>query len=218
MKTLKQLKYSEAGFRAFYHNFFLVPLTGKLKMVFAGYPEYEQAEYALTYGYIDHTAGMTLEVMAAAIRREDGKGVRLEDMNLRLASKIRIGVAKDKDCYILDDKLTKCAHEWYREHIERLSDYDVGPEIEETRKMKFLDECRSPEYPDDVLVYLVPDEGKIEGGWVRIEGIVERHLKGILLNEPDQDFSCHKGDLIEFSVNQMEDGQIVLCAGLESGC
>ena len=66
--------------------------------------------------------------MAAAIRREDGKGVRLEDMNLRLASKIRIGVAKDKDCYILDDKLTKCAHEWYREHIERLSDYDVGPD------------------------------------------------------------------------------------------
>lgn len=79
-------------------------------MVFAGYPEYEQAEYALTYGYIDHTAGMTLEVMAAAIRREDGKGVRLEDMNLQLASKIRIGVAKDKDCYILDDKLTQTSH------------------------------------------------------------------------------------------------------------
>ena len=85
--------------------------------------------------------------------------------------------------------------------------------------MAFLDACRSPEYPDDVLVYLIQDEKTIEGcWWVRIEGIVERHLKGILLNEPDQDFSRHKGDLIEFFVNQMEDGQIVLCAGLESGC
>lgn len=212
MKTLKQLKYSEAGFRAFYHNFFLVPLTGKLKMVFAGYPEYEQAEYALTYGYIDHTAGMTLEVMAAAIRREDGKGVRLEDMNLQLASKIRIGVAKDKDCYILDDKLTKCAHEWYREHIERLSDYDVGPEIEETRKMKFLDECRSPEYPDDVLVYLIQDEKTIEGCWVRIEGRAGRNLKGILLNEPDQDLGVHRGETIEFTVNLNSENRIVLIA------
>lgn len=211
-----KLKYSEVGFRAFYHHFVLVPLNDRLRKTAAFFPGVDKADYVLTYGYIDHTAGMTMEILAAAI--EEGDRFLLGNTNLKVASKIRIGDIMDEECYGMDDEENLSLYEKYAVCVDRLADYDAGEEVEECRKMTFLDECRSPEYPDDVLVYLVRDGNHLEGCWVRIEGIVERHLQGTLLNEPDQDFGCHEGDLIEFSVNQMEDGQIVLCADRESGC
>lgn len=211
-----KLKYSEVGFRAFYHHFILVPLNDRLRKAAEYFPGVDKVDYVLTYGYIDHTAGMTLEILAAAIWDEDG--FLFGEPNLKVSSKIRIGFLMNEECYAIADEENLRLYEKYATCVDRLADYAVGEEVEDCRKMAFLDACRSPEYPDDVLVYLIQDEKTIEGCWVRIEGIVERHLKGILLNEPDQDFSCHKGDLIEFSVNQMEDGQIVLCAGRESGC
>lgn len=54
-----------------------------------------------------------------------------------------------------------------------LEDYSAGEEVEESRSMYFLDESRSPEYPDDVLVYLLKDGNKPEVCWVRIEGLAE---------------------------------------------
>ena len=58
----------------------------------------------------------------------------------------------------------------------------------------------------------MPDEGKIEGCWVRIEGRAGRNLKGILLNEPDQDLGVHRGETIEFTVNLNSENRIVLIA------
>lgn len=66
------MKYSEVGFRAFYHNFVAVPIKDNLKAVVKDFPGADKANYILTYGYIDHTAGLTLEVLAAAFKGDEG--------------------------------------------------------------------------------------------------------------------------------------------------
>lgn len=96
-----KLKYSEVGFRAFYHRFVLVPLNDRLRKTAAFFPGVDKADYVLTYGYIDHTAGMTMEILAAAI--DDGDGFLLGKTNLNVASKIRIGAIKNEECYGMDD-------------------------------------------------------------------------------------------------------------------
>ena len=64
------IKYSEVGFRAFYHIFIAVPMKDSLKAGLQDFPGADKANYILTYGYIDHTAGLTLEVLASAFRDE----------------------------------------------------------------------------------------------------------------------------------------------------
>lgn len=205
-----KLKYSEVGFRAFYHHFILVPLNDRLRKAAEYFPGVDKADYVLTYGYIDHTAGMTLEILAAAIWDEDG--FLFGEPNLKVSSKIRIGFLMDEECYAIADEENLRLYEKYATCVDRLADYAVGEEVEDCRKMAFLDACRSPEYPDDVLVYLIQDEKTIEGCWVRIEGRAGRNLKGILLNEPDQDLGVHRGETIEFTVNLNSENRIVLIA------
>ena len=83
------MKYSEVGFRAFYHNYFAVPMKDNLKAIVKDFPRADKANCILTYGYIDHTAGLTLEVLAAAFKSDDG--FSFENTNLEISSKIRIG-------------------------------------------------------------------------------------------------------------------------------
>ena len=59
------MKYNEVGFRAYYHNYIAVPMKDKLKTVLKDFPGADKANCILTYGYIDHTAGLTLEILAA---------------------------------------------------------------------------------------------------------------------------------------------------------
>ncbi len=61
------MKYKDTGFRAFYHHFTAVPMKENLRKALKDFPGMSDADYILTYGYIDHTAGMTLEVLAAAL-------------------------------------------------------------------------------------------------------------------------------------------------------
>ena len=95
-----------------------------------------------------------------------------------------------------------------------MDDYAVEEDIEESRKMKVLDAFRSPEYPDDVLVYLLKVGNKPEACWVRIEGLMENQIIGTLLNEPEQNFSYHVGEKIAFFIHEDENGGIALCSNM----
>ena len=207
------MRYSEVGFRAFYHNFIAVPLKDNLKDLIEDFPGADKANYILTYGYIDHTAGLTLEVLAAAFKSDEGF---LFDLgNKEISSKISIGSVMDDECIYFDDEDGKL-YKRYADKIEMLKSYTVGDEVEESRNMRFLDPSRSPEYPDDLLVYLLKDGNELEGCWVRIEGLGEHNMIGTLLNEPKQDFNCHAGDRIEFYVHQKDDEGIVLWSNLNT--
>ena len=71
------MKYKEAGFRALYHRFSAFMLIDRLREAVKGFPKAESANSILTYGYIDHSAGFTLEVLAAGERT--AKGFRFYD-------------------------------------------------------------------------------------------------------------------------------------------
>lgn len=96
------IKYSEVGFRAFYHNFIAIPMKDSLRAALHDFHGADKANYILTYGYIDHTAGLTLEVLAAAFR--DDKGFSFEVGNKEISSKIRIGSVMDDECFYFDDE------------------------------------------------------------------------------------------------------------------
>ena len=205
------IKYSEVGFRAFFQNFIAVPMKDSLKAGLQDFPGADKANYILTYGYIDHTAGLTLEVLAAAFR--DDKGFSFEVGNKEISSKIRIGSVMGDECSYFDDE-DGSLYKRYADKVDMLKSYGAGDEIEESRSMGFLDGSRSPEYPDDVLVYLLKNGNKPEGCWVRIEGLAEHQIIGTLLNEPDQNFDYHEGEKIAFYVHQKEDKEIVLCSNM----
>lgn len=96
------MKYSEVGFRAFYHNFVAVPIKDNLKAVVKDFPGADKANYILTYGYIDHTAGLTLEVLATAFRHD--KSFVFGAGNTEISSKIKIGNVIDDECFYFDDE------------------------------------------------------------------------------------------------------------------
>ena len=119
----------------------------------------------------------------------------------------------EDECYYFDDEDSNL-YKRYAERIDMLESYSAGDEIEESRTMGFLDSLRSPEYPDDVLVYLLKDGNQPEGCWVRIEALAEHQIVGTLLNEPDQDFEYHESEKIAFYAQKTEDEKIVLCSNM----
>lgn len=206
------MKYSEVGFRAFYHNFIVVPMKDSLKGILKDFPGADSANCILTYGYIDRMAGLTLEVLAAAFM--DNEEMSFGDGNAEKLSKIRIESVIDDECYYIDDE--DCSmYKLYSDKLDMLKNYAAGDGVEESRNMDFLDSSRSPEYPDDVLVYLLKNGNNPEGCWVRIEALAEHAIIGTLLNEPSQDFGYHAGSQIAFYVHQTENKEIILCSNLD---
>lgn len=203
------MKFNEVGFRAYYHKFIVVPMKDKLRSVIENFPAADKANCILTYGYVDHSAGLTLEVLASAFKSDDG--FLFEMGNPEINSKIRISLIMEDDCYYLKDENDQL-YERYADKIDILAYYSSNDEIEKSRNMFFLDKYRSLEYPDDVLVYLLKDGNSPEGCWVRIETLSKHQIIGILLNEPYQDFGYHKGEEIAFYVHQKDDKEIVLCS------
>lgn len=202
------MKYSDVSFRAVYHNFCVFPLTDAVRGALEGFPGASVAEAALTYGYYDREAGITLEVLAGAIRGE--KGWRFADTPDDVRSFIRIEVVQDADFSVLRDPDEELVNR-YGKKLEILKEYDASEEIEKSRSFDFLDDARHPVYIDDVQVILAKDGLKPECCWARMNDVSERRLWAKLLNEPDQDFGIHKGEDFTFYVHKDEETGRVTC-------
>ena len=199
------MKYSETGFRGFYKHFVAIPVTERTKEALEGFPGCEDANYIVTYGYYDRDAGLNMEVLCGA-RFLNGK-VQYAIGNDSISSTIRINNIEDDECYLINDDGALAKE--HMKKIEKLSAYDASDDIENTRMMPFLDASRDKVFIDDVLVYLMKDGLKNEGCFVRITGLGEHCLKGVLLNEPTQNFGYHKGDTISFFVTEIEDKSVI---------
>ena len=200
------MNYKETGFRAFYHHFCVLPITKQTRASLTGFPGTEDANGVLTYGYYDRTAGLTLEVLGAA--HVKGESALFDDSSKDTRSYIRIGAVAEDDFLFFADEDGKLA-ERYADKIEMLHHYDADEEVEKTREMSFLDECRHEECIDDVMVFLVKDGLKPEGCWARIIGLGDHFFMATLLNEPDQNFGYHQGEKIAFFVQKTEDERII---------
>ena len=200
------MNYQETGFRALYKNFAAFPLNDKFRKAMEGYPNVEDANCMLVYGYIDHEAGLTLEVIAAGIEKDERFKFFEPSQETRFF--IRVGAVENDDFALFDDSDNSLRNR-YAEKLEMLSSYEVDEEIEKTREMGFLDESRHPHYPDDVQVYLMRDGLDSEICWARIIGLGDHWIMGVLLNEPNQNFDYHQGEKIAFFVEKTEDEKII---------
>lgn len=199
--------YKDTGFRALYKHFIAFPLKDNIKQCIENYPNAEKANCVLTYGYIDHDAGLTMEVLAAGFK--DGDAFKFFDTSVETRAFIRVGAVIDDEFFFFDDADGGLSKK-YAEKLDVLKHYEVSEEIEETRKMGFLDKSRHDFYPDDVMVYLTREGLNPEGCWVRIIGIGNHFIMGTLLNEPDQDFGYHEGEKVAFFVKKQEDESVIL--------
>lgn len=201
------MTYNDLGFRELYHRFVAIKLDDNLKKAVEGFKGAEEADGAILYGYIDHKAGFTFEVIAAGRLGESGIIANTE-ANDEIKSIIRAEVIANEELINLDanEEMLATLH---ANKLDMLQAYDDSEEIFETREMDFLDECRDCFYVDDIKVLLVKDGLKSEVCWARIEGTTESEIQGTLLNEPYQDYGCHEGDIILINIHKTDDDHVI---------
>lgn len=201
------MTYKEDGFRAFYHQFCVVPITKKVRKLLDGFPGENEANGILTYGYYDREVGLTLEVLAAALM--DGEHARFGVSSNTISSKIRIDVVAEDNCFFFPDDNGSLSKR-YANKLKTLEAYNADEYVERTRRMMFLDDCRHERYIDDIKVIFAKNGLQREEIWTRITGLTENRIIGVLLNELYQDFGYHEGDIVMFFA-QKTDGDKFVC-------
>lgn len=207
------MNYKESGFRTFHKKFIVFMFTDTLRKAAKKIPGAEQGNCILTYGYIDRSAGLTLEILSVGIAEKDS--VTFFEGIDAYRSFLRISAVMEQEFWALEDE-DGSLHAEHATKIERLHHYDASEEVELTRQMEFLDPSRDPTYIDDVRVYLFKEGLSPESCWVRITGLEGHNLKGALLNEPKQDFGCHRGEEISFFIQQTQNKRFFCCCLLPS--
>jgi len=203
------MNFKEAGFRAFYHNLVAIKATDFLKQKLEGYPDADQANYVLVYGYIDSKKGLMLEILAGG--KKGTKYFRFFDP-ARKRSNISVKEVEDAELFFFDDEDGRL-HERYAAKLNTLEKkYAVSEDLEKTRMFGFLDTCREQAFPDDVRVVFLKNGCKPEECWVRITGLGDHVIQGILLNKPYQDFGIKKGEPLSFQTEEQEDKSVICVA------
>lgn len=204
------MKAKEYSFRDIYHKICYIELEDdKLKKFAEEFPNRAEATGILGYGYIDHQAGLTFELLARAKKNIDGSIVGFEG-NDKVTFKYRFGSIAECPLMVLEESSFISQ---YVDKIDMVNDgYKVNEAVAMTREINLIDVCRSPEFPDDVLVVLFKKGNQPEGCWVRCESIGENCLKGVLLNEPNANFNIHAGEIIDFGLVNNENG--IMCISI----
>ncbi|MBW9213008.1 MULTISPECIES: hypothetical protein [Terrabacteria group] len=198
------MKYCEAGFRPFDHHFCTIPMQEIYLEGLKDYPSIQEADCLLSYGYIDHTAGFTFEVICAAKRGKDGYD--FFDSHEEHRFFIRAQRIPNEEIEIVQDKqLLKR----YHNKVAVLSEYNVADDIAWTRTQELLDKYRDMFFVDDIFVYFAQEGTQVECAWIRIEGVNGDTFVGTLLSEPDQDIGIHKLNRVTFISQKLEDNNLV---------
>ena len=157
---------------------------------------------ALMYGYIDHNAGFTFEIMALETKKQNieyrivpiGVSCKIprfdvQEMNIEILDNVNVDLFQDKI-----DIVAKATQ--------------VSKELEELRFYKELDPSRHLEYPDDVMVYFLEEGKEPEACWIRLEGMQDGKMYGTVLTALHQDFGVKEKDTVYFGMTQMEDDKL----------
>lgn len=200
------MTFKDIGFRGVYHRFWVIDINDTIRKSCSDFPDFEKADCVLLYGYIDHDAGTTMEVIACGHRDNDGYSFYEAPADRR--SFILIGAIENEAFYNLNDAFDELKAR-YKDKIEAPDSYEASPELMETRRIGLLDASRHEHYPDDIQLYLKTKEDNMEVCWVRIEGVSDKTFYGRLLNEPFKDSGCHEGDIITFHIYEADEGRFV---------
>lgn len=204
------MNYKELGFRPFYKNFSILLKNDNIMDIVADLEVDEVFDGVLVYGYVDHEAGFTFEILSLALQGDEG-GFKFYDLPNDITYKIRADAVKDCECLFSEDVFEKYM-ELFKDKISSLETYEENENVAKSRRFDFLDPFRHEECIDDVQVVLLKDGLQPEQVWVRIEDLGDKVIIGKLLNEPDQDFGYHLHEKVAFFVYTDEDGnQHLLC-------
>lgn len=166
------------------------------------------------YGYVDHLAGFTFEVMACA--RKMDEDIIVYPGNNYMTFKYRMRNVMSKECIVLDE--TKYDMQDFKTKIDRVNKiYGSDEEINALRDIVEIDGSRSNEFPDDVLVTLYKDNVKPERAWFRLEGLNEQYIQGRLLHDlTNKGYGLETGDVSNLALMQDENEKIHLLCFIEN--
>lgn len=196
----------DANFREFYHKFVYIECRDTLERLMKDFLN-EADTGAIAYGYIDEQAGLSFQIVKLASLKDNELNVR--DSIDRAMMIMRFG-SLEKARY-LDLSLIDMDLDPFADFEKMIRDnYDTDNESkEQIRTMTFLDNCRHPEYPDDLAFLLLKGDNQPEQVWVRGNYLTEHEIRGELLNEPNADFGVHYGDSIQIVPYKQDDGRII---------
>ncbi len=156
----------------------------------------------LFFGYIDHTHGFMLEVLALITNQDkkDVYNVLKEDVSFKIP---RLDV-QDMDVRVLKD----INMDVFKVKIEKLiKETQVDETIKNLRAYEVLDPSRHSEFPDDLMVYFLEEGKDPEACWVRLEGMKDGKMIGTLLTAPKQNIGVKVNETLSFGLTDMEDGK-----------
>ena len=203
------IDFESINFRYLYHQFLLVKnLDQKTKMVIkhSGFPIRQDDNAMLIYGYIDHDAGISFELMCAAYVFDNGD-VALEPPNDTTSFKFRMNSFQGDIEQFNDTKVIGP----FMEKMKMINDgYSVSDDVEDVREIKDLDPMRAPGYPDDIVVTFFMEGYRPEGIWCRVETVDRQKgtIRMTMLNEPNAPFGKHIGDMVDVGLLKLDDGEI----------
>lgn len=206
------MKYKDHGFRPLYKNFCVFPINDVIKKALDGEKGIDEADGVMVYGYVDHVAGNSIELVALTKREEGDKYsfIKLPD-DARFFARVENLAGEEFEFAAPGNSHL---YEKFKFKIDRLALYDVNENVAKTREMTFLDEFRYENSFDDVKVILHKEGLQLEGVWVKIETLGKGTIIGTLMNEPKQDFGVTTGSPIAFMVNEGKDNKRSLVSDL----
>ena len=163
-----------------------------------------ESDGVTAYGYIDEQCGLSFHVFGTASIK-DGVELVIGRKDEKAMLVMRRNSVAECEFVGLEEVNIVCPE--YDSLIKMVRDsYDTDNQIkEEMRRMKFLDDFRHDDFPDDVTVIIYREGLQPEQVWMRCCDMTQEMLYGNLLNEPNQDYGIHKGDKIGFSPIKKDD-------------
>ena len=174
-----------------------------------------EANSLLCYGYVDRTAGLTYQSVAATMYVDGDYTV--VDTALTVSLKIRAdSVEKDKIIPISNKALFK-QYAYIVDNIDEF--YYTNPEVEKCRAIKEFDQFRHADFPDDIQVMFFKEGVRPEGIWVRTTKLIGCDngtfvLEGKMLNAPHADFGVTYGDTVVFGTGVIDEQGTRMCIAL----
>lgn len=201
------MRISEISFRNINKNFLVLYNMGeKFDMYAKVFPSMPGDNALLLYGYIDHSAGISFEVLCCGKRNDDGS-VILRKPQDTISMKIRYdGIDGELDYFEYSVQLSK-----YQSKVDMIDEgYYNNKILEQIRKDRLFDARRHEMFPDDIAVTFFKPGVQVEVIWVRTEKIEKGKIVGTLLESPYSDeYGVQGGDDICLVPVSVKDNGII---------
>lgn len=168
-----------------------------------------KAKHLFGYVYIDHTAGITLDIIRFFDIVEDEIVYRKSpvDENIRTIVRFNEFIQSGDIKVLLEEEVA---------HYNLQLPYDIESiygreDLATFRAAETFHKYRAVGFPDDIQI-LLPPFGTLEPEliWARVEKYENNVLTCELLNEPHQDFGVHINSSLTASVQNTEDDYFIV--------